>query len=194
MKNGLKAEKERLRKEFLALRAEIPQNEKTDAEKAINARFLSLASFRFADTVLLYHPIKGEPDVLPIFDAAVKAGKKVAFPRCISESCTMVYHYVSDLSELEHGSYGIHEPSPDADIYVPSRDKHDLMIVPAVSFDTEGYRIGYGKGYYDRYLNDFGGTTVGITFHRFLKQSLPRGRYDKAVDLILTEKGAFSVK
>lgn len=155
-------------------------------------KLLSLASFRFAETVLLYYPIKGEINVLPIVEAAIKAGKKVAFPLCDSESSTMTYHIVSSLNELKEGSYGIPEPSCELPVYAPSKDKNDLIIIPAVCFDRHGYRVGYGKGYYDRYLNSFGGTAVGVTFHKLLLPSVPRGRFDKHVSLIVTEKGAYS--
>ncbi len=188
----LKEEKKQLREELLALRKEISNDERKEAEAAVVMKLLSLASFRFAETVLLYYPIKGELNVLPLADAAIKAGKKVAFPLCDTESSTMTYHLVSDLSELKEGSYGIPEPPLELPVYTPSKDKNDLIIIPAVCFDRHGYRVGYGKGYYDRYLNDFGGTSVGVTFDKLLRSAVPRGRFDKHVSLIVTEKGAFS--
>ena len=188
----LKEEKKKLREELLQLRKEIPDDERKIAEGAVVSKLLSLASFRFAETVLIYYPIKGEVNVLPVAEAAIKAGKKVAFPLCDTESSTMTYHIVSDINELKAGNYGIPEPSSELPVYVPSKDKNDLIIIPAVCFDLKGYRVGYGKGYYDRYLNDFGGTAVGVTFHKLLRPSVPRGRFDKHVSLIVTEKGAFS--
>lgn len=188
----LKEEKKKLREELLQLRSEISKDDREKAESAVVMKLLSLASFRFAETVLLYYPIKGEINVLPIAEAAIKAGKRVAFPLCDTESSTMTYHVVSDLCELKAGSYGIPEPSSELPIYLPSKDKNDLIVIPAVCFDRQGYRIGYGKGYYDRYLNTFGGTAVGVTFHRLLLPSVPRGRFDKHVSLIVTEKGALS--
>ncbi len=188
----LKEEKKKLREELLQLRNEISKDDREKAESAVASKLLSLASFRFAETVLLYYPIKGEINVLPVAEAAIKAGKQVAFPLCDTESSTMTYHIVSDLKELKKGSYGIPEPSSELPVYTPSKDKNDLIIIPAVCFDRQGYRIGYGKGYYDRYLNSFGGTAVGVTFHKLLRPSVPRGRFDKHVSLIVTEKGAFS--
>ncbi|MBQ8255013.1 MAG: 5-formyltetrahydrofolate cyclo-ligase [Clostridia bacterium] len=188
----LKEEKKKLREELLQLRGEISNDEREYAEAAVVSKLLSLASFRFAETVLLYYPIKGELNVLPIVDAAIKAGKKVAFPLCDAESSTMTYHVVSDISELKAGSYGIPEPNSELPLYTPSKEKNDLIIIPAVCFDRQGYRIGYGKGYYDRYMGSFGGTAVGVTFHKLLRPSVPRGRFDKHVSLIVTEKGAFS--
>ncbi len=188
----LKEEKKKLREELLILRNEIPEDERKAAENTVVMKLLSLASFRFAETVLLYYPIKGEMDILAVANEAIKEGKKVAFPHCDTGSSTMTYHIVSSLDELKEGSYGIPEPPSELPVYTPSKDKNDLIIIPAVCFDRHGYRVGYGKGYYDRYLNDFGGTAVGVTFHRLLRSSVPRGRFDKQVSLIITEKGAFS--
>ena len=190
----LKEEKKKLREELLQLRINIPDDERKTAESAIISKVLSLASFRFAETVLLYSPIKGEIDVMPIANAAFKAKKKVAFPLCNTENSTTTYHIVSSVDQLSPGSYGIPEPSSDLPVYVPSKDKNDLIIIPAVCFDRSGYRIGYGKGYYDRYLNNFGGTAVGVTFERLVRPSVPRGHFDKHVDLLITEKGAYSFR
>ncbi len=194
MNNGLKFEKARIRETVLEQRLAISDDVRREADAAMMRRFLSLATFRFADVILLYAPIKGEPDVLLICDEARKAGKRLAFPRCHPESCTMTYGIVSSPDELVSGTYGILEPPESAERYLPSLEKHDICLVPAVCFDRTGYRIGYGKGYYDRFLSGFGGTTIGFIMHRFLSDSLPRGRYDKAVDLIITEKGVFAPK
>ncbi len=190
---GLKFEKDKIREEILPLRLAIPKEEKEAADAAMVERFLKLVTFRFAETVLFYAPVRGEPDVTAAVEEALKRGKKVAFPACIPETSSMVFRFVESLSELKTGTYGIPEPPPEAPLYLPSPKKHDLCIVPALCFDKAGYRVGYGKGYYDRFLTEFGGTTVGFTMERFLRERLPRGKYDRSVDLILTEKGVRSV-
>ncbi len=194
MNGNIKEMKDSLRKKILSERSAITDPERTAYQESIISRFLSLASYRFADTVLLYYPIKDEIDMLSVAASAIKAGKKVAFPRCDSENFTMTYHIVSSLDDLTGGTYGIPEPSPSLPIYTPSPEKNDLIVVPAVCFDKQGYRIGYGRGYYDRYLCSFGGTAVGVTFHKLLQSALPRGRFDRRVDILLTEKGAFATK
>ena len=194
MTNGLKYEKTRIRETMLAKRLAVPEEERSAADATMASRFLQLASFRFAEVILLYAPIKGEPNVLALCDPILKAGKRIAFPRCHPEDSTMTYGLVSSPDDLQPGTYGILEPPLNAEVYLPSPEKHDICIVPAVCFDRKGYRIGYGKGYYDRFLMSFGGTTVGFIMHRFLCDTLPRGRYDKAVDLMITEKGVFSPK
>ena len=192
MNTGLKWEKKRIREALLAERLAVPEELREEADAVMTARFTGLASFRFAEAVLLYYPIKGEPNVLGCFEAARKAGKAVAFPKCDPVSCSMTYGIVSSLDELVPGLYGIPEPPESAESYCPAPTKHDLCVVPAVCFDRHGRRIGYGKGYYDRFLSSFGGSSVGFTLHRFLFDNLPHGRFDRTVDLILTEKGVFS--
>ena len=194
MQNGLKGKKRQLRESLLTERMTISEEERQEAESRIASRFLNLASFRFAETVLLYAPIKGEIDLLSICHAVLNLGKQLAFPRCHDDGCTMTYHLVSSLNELACGRYGIREPLEGAPLYLPSPDKHDVCVVPAVCFDKSGYRVGYGKGYYDRFLSQFGGTTVGLVMHRFLLPEVPRGRFDRSVDLILTEKGVFPTR
>lgn len=192
MNIGLKFEKNRIREAMLEQRLAIPEALRREADTAMANRFVSLATFRFAEVILLYAPIKAEPDVLLCCEAALKAGKRLAFPRCHPDTCTMTYGIVSSPAELVKGVYGILEPPENAETYQPAPSKHDICVVPAVCFDKKGYRIGYGKGYYDRFLSGFGGTSVGFCLNRFLCDSLPRGRYDRAVDLIVTEKGVVS--
>jgi len=192
MNNGLKFEKTRIRESMLEQRLAIPAKLRYEADTAMAGRFVNLATFRFAEIILLYAPIKSEPNVLLCCEAALKAGKRLAFPRCYPDTCTMTYGMVSSPDDLVEGAYGILEPREDAEIYLPDPSKHDICVVPAVCFDKKGYRIGYGKGYYDRFLSNFGGTSVGFCLNRFLCDSLPRGRYDRAVDLIITEKGVIA--
>ncbi len=192
MHTGLKFEKNRIREAMLTQRMAIPETVRQEADMAMVSRFVNLATFRFADVILLYAPIKAEPNVLLCCEAIQKAGKRLAFPRCHPETCVMTYGIVTSPDELIRGSYGILEPHEEAEVYLPSPDKHDICIVPAVCFDKQGYRIGYGKGYYDRFLSQFGGTSIGFTLSCFLCDTLPRGRFDRSVDLIITEKGVFT--
>lgn len=194
MNASVREEKNKIRRELLALRQSISHEEKQKYERMMAHRLTSLASYRYAEAVLLYFPIKGEPDLMAqVFDTATRSGKQVAFPLCHPEDCTLTFHVVSSLDMLTDGTYGTKEPPPDAPLYVPAHDRHDIMLVPGISYDKKGFRLGYGKGYYDRYLTDFGGTAVGITFDALIRDTLPVGRYDRAVNVILTERRAYSI-
>ena len=187
---GLKNDKNRIREEMLKARLSVPEDVKCGADIIMTKKLLSLASFRYAGTILFYYPIKGEPDITGAVSAALAAGKRVAFPKCYPDGAGMIYRFVTSLDELSPAMYGIPEPPEENECYVPSPFLNDICIVPAVCFDRHGYRIGYGKGYYDRFLAGFGGTSVGFTLDCLLKDAVPRGRYDRAVDMIITEKGA----
>lgn len=191
---GIKGEKNRIREEMLKRRLSVSENAKSVADAAMVQKLLSLASFRYANTILFYYPIKGEPNLTAAVSTVLALGKRAAFPKCRPDGSKMVYKLVTSLDELSSAMYGIPEPPDENESYIPSRFLNDICIVPAVCFDRHGYRIGYGKGYYDRFLADFGGTSVGFTLDCLLKDIVPRGRYDRAVDMIITEKGAFVPK
>ena len=110
----------------------------------------------------------------------------MAFPISDPKTCTLSFRLVSSLSELSPGAYGIFEPTADAPF--AENDFLTLCVVPAVSFDRFGFRLGYGKGFYDRFLADFHGKSVGLIDSRLLTDSLPRDEFDKSVDLIITER------
>ena len=166
---------------------------RAEAEEKMCRTFLSLASFRYAETVLTYAPLKYELDLSAIAKAALEKGKKVAFPRCEKDTPKMVFRYVEDPGILRPDTFGIREPPSDAPLYVPSHSTNDVCIIPALAYDLTGCRLGYGKGYYDRYLPAFGGAKIGFALSDFIEERLPRGRYDLSVDIIITEKGVVSV-
>lgn len=187
--NSYKEKSKALRSQYLKIRGDIPAEEKAEMDAAICRRACQLAGFRFAKIVLLYAPINSEIDILPIAREALKQGKQVAFPRSNTADHTMTYHFVQDLSELKSGALGIPEPSADAPVYDPVIDGRDAVcFVPALIYDVGGYRVGYGGGYYDRYLRAFKGSKVGLIYSDLIVKRVPRGRFDIKVDIMLTEK------
>ena len=136
-------------------RANMPAEERAAKNAAVCKSVLASATYRFADTLLLYYPRADEVDVLPIARAALEAGKKVAFPKCHPADKSMDFHFVSSVDDFEKGEYDIMEPVNSLGIYNKENSLRDncICIVPAVVYDKKGYRIGYGGGYYDRYLS-----------------------------------------
>lgn len=188
---NIKEVKTRIRAEYKEKRRNIPPDEKTSLDRAVCTRFLGLSSYRFADTVLLYSPLKHEIDTSAIALDALAKGKKVAYPRCMDGN-RMVYHYVTTLDELTEGMYGIKEPDTSLPLYTPDSKMHTVCVLPAIVYDKDGYRLGYGKGYYDRFLSGFRGTKAGLIYSGFIIDSVPRGRFDMPSDIIITEKGVVS--
>lgn len=189
----IKAYKTELRTTYLAKRAAIPPEEKAMRDKKICDAILSSVSFRYAKTLLAYYPRENEVDIRPALEAALAAGKKLALPRCEGEH-KMRYHFVTTLSGLIPGSYGIPEPAAEAPLYEESNESSTLCLVPGVVFDRHGYRIGYGGGYYDRFLHNFRGSVVGVVYRDFIIPSLPYGRYDLALPVMITDGGIVCAK
>ncbi len=191
----IKREKDAIRKEFSAKRDSIPlEHRALYSEKICNCA-KNLVSFRHADIILLYAPIKSEIDVMPLAKAALEQGKKIAFPRCNTEDRTMKFHFISSFDDFEIGAYGIREPKSSLPVYDPENTPGvAVCFVPGIAFDVFGYRLGYGKGYYDKFLNVFRGSTIGFTFNSLITDKLPRGRFDLHCDIMITESGIKQLK
>ena len=185
----LKLQKDKIRTQYIDMRRKIDENEKSERDAKIRSLFMALVTYRYCDTLLLYVPTKREIDVMPLALSAIAAGKKVAFPACDTSIRTMEFRYVTDpKAQLTNMNMSISEPDKSCPVYSPGTG-HAVCLVPAIVYDGKGYRLGYGKGYYDRYLVNFTGTKVGFVYSDFIVDSVPRGRYDLAVDVLVTDKG-----
>ena len=192
---NVKEHKMRLRTDMRKKRDQLTPEERKEMDSAICRRLISLAGFRYADEILTYAPLQGEVDISEVNEAALKCGKTLAFPRCISETSTMDFYEVNSLDQLEKGSFSIMEPRNDCKIWSPDGKKNVFCIIPAMAYDKEGYRLGYGKGFYDRFLAGRDFVKIGVAYSRFLVDyKLPRGRFDLSVNVIVTEKGCHFVK
>lgn len=187
---SIKKEKDEMRAAASERRRAMTKEEREARDAKICSVMQSLVSYRYANVILMYAPLEYEIDIMPIAKAALEKGKLVAFPRCNVENKTMNYHIVTNLDDLKPDAYGIREPDPSLPIYTPEDYRgSSLCLVPGVLYDKAGYRIGYGKGYYDRYLSSFGGCSIGIVYSDFILDTVPRGRFDVNVNILLTEKG-----
>ncbi len=105
-----------------------------------------------------------------ILHRALAEGKALYLPRCLDDAGQMAFYRVQALEELESGSFGVREPSLAAPQYNMDLDGQALCLVPGLCFDNKGYRLGYGKGYYDRFLAKFRGVTLGLCYNDFLQR------------------------
>ena len=177
---------------FSSLRSSITAEKRKEKSVTVCNAVLSLTSFSECDTLFLYAPIKSEVDVYPLFKEALSRGIKVAFPISIKESSTLDFRFVSAEDELALGAYSIREPRSD----LPRADftERSICIVPALSFDKNGSRLGYGKGFYDRFLSRFTGLTIGVTFSELKCDLLPTDEFDIPVNIIITDKESVKTK
>jgi 5-formyltetrahydrofolate cyclo-ligase len=126
-----------------------------------------------------------EVDTYRIIRKAWDQGKLVAAPKCYPEAKRMSFRIISELSQLESVFYGLLEPM-EAKTAAINKEEIDLLIVPGLGFTRDGYRLGFGGGYYDRYLTDFSGKTVSLAFHSQILPSFNTENYDIPVSKIIT--------
>lgn len=185
--NDIRTVKSELRAGFKNKRSGMPESVKLSMDVEIQCRFLTLRQYAECDTLFTYVSKDIEVDTYSLIKAAWANGKRVAVPRCVTNTRQMEFYYIKSLDDLESGAFGVMEPAVDKCELVTDFST-GLCIVPGLSFDAEGFRLGYGKGYYDRFLSKFGGETVGLCYSNCIKWKLPHGRYDRPVDLIVTDR------
>ena len=192
MQHSLRDEKGRFRDKHKSLRINLPKDEKSVRDRKIYEFLIKTMAYKDSSQILMYSALPLEVSTSEIFKKAVLDGKKCYFPKCFDYG-KMEFYSAEGTELLEKGRFGIFEPVPDADKkYKPKN--FDICIVPALAYDQEGYRMGFGKGFYDRFLSSFAGTKIGICYRENIETCLPRGRYDIHVDILITEKGLFKLK
>lgn len=179
--------KTELRQKYRSLRQSMPKEIKDEKDTAIANQVRRLWQYENNSILLIYVSTEIEVDTFRIIRQAWEDGKRVAVPRCVPDTRNMEFYYIDSTDELEPGMFGVLEPSANPERLYQERDG-GLCIVPAFSYDWQGYRLGYGKGYYDRFLSRFEGNMVGICYSDCVQRSLPHGRYDRPVELLVTEK------
>lgn len=185
------AAKKTLRAFYKKERAAISKDTRAEFDTAICSNLANLSAIKSAATILVYYPVKNEPDILGFIKAMYDIGKRVAFP-VSNNDCTLTFRYVERLDDMILGSYDIPEPKEEAEAVTNFSDC--VCIVPALVFDKSGYRVGYGKGYYDRFLKNFSGVSIGIAYSSFVVDALPREDTDLCVNAIITERGIICPK
>lgn len=177
--------KKRLRTVHLKLRAQMEQREQAD--KAIAARLFDAPFYASAKTVMTYLSYRSEPDTLGIVARMLADGKTVCAPVC-SENGRMEAFAFADVGVLMPSALGILEPPQQRRV---SPSEIDLCLVPGCCFNGKGHRIGYGGGYYDRYLQSFPGITCGL-FYDCLKTEFLAEETDIPLHYIITEKRCYA--
>lgn len=143
--------KKELRKEILARRNALSKEERCEKSKVIAKQVIALEEFHRSNKILLYAPIKSEVETQNIYQEAKRRGKDIYYPRVLGDR--MEFYLVDDTTEFDTSRFGICEPIPESNIaFEPSEEDEIFVLMPGAVFDIEGNRIGYGGGYYDKYL------------------------------------------
>ena len=186
IKNPPLEDKSVQRKLYIEKRKILIKNKehKSALDDEIQSRLILSAEYRSSDSVLLYAARESEIATAKIFYAAIANCKRVAYPRC-GDDGTMRFFIVNSPSELKKGRFGIFEPVEDCPELIP--DEHTLCVCPCLCCDMDGYRLGFGGGWYDRFLGGFCGKKAALCYTEALIPALTHEDHDIPVDMIVTD-------
>lgn len=182
-------EKRSIRSKILKLREALTPVEWKDRSARIRQRLLRSKVWQEANHIALYHSVKKEVDTTGLIEAAWEEQKLVYLPKCEPKRRLLTFYRIDSFDQLEVVYYGLPEPDP-ARCAPLEMSQLDLAVVPGLAFDRQGYRLGYGGGYYDRFLAGLpdGVITLSLAFQfQVWADPLPRDTYDLPVHTILTE-------
>ena len=178
--------KKDIRKRVLEERNCITDREWEERSRNIYHNVVTHPFFLQADTIYCYVDYRREVGTRQIMEYAWKLNKKVAVPKVNDDE--MEFYYIHSFEDLQEGFKGIEEP---LDTY-PAKDEHALIIMPGAAFDTTCNRIGYGKGYYDKYLHAHPNhKTIAIAFELQMVKHVPADEYDICPEIIITEEKTY---
>lgn len=182
--------KEALRSTFRVRRSALSKEERARADLRIASRLLELPEVVRADCVFTYLSFGSEVDTRFVITQCWEMGKLVCLPRCAA-GYTLTWHAVEDLDHLVRSRFGMEEPAAGAPQAQPAGSVYSVALVPGLAFDRRGFRLGYGGGYYDRFLPAFSGVSIGLCRSDLLSDELPSlSEYDYPVDLVVTDDEA----
>lgn len=192
---GTDADKSSLRSNYLAVRRTLPASNRATADARIRASLAGFDLFEQARMVLAYVSFGPEVDTRSLIGGLLAEGRRVAVPRVEHEPHKMSFCEISSMDELRPGTMGILEPASDAPALTVLDMVRTVCLVPGLVFDGAGRRVGYGGGYYDRFLAFYPGDKIGLARTTMLSSNpLPAGGLDVPVDFIATESGIWNCR
>lgn len=184
-------EKKELRRQVRSQLASLEAEQLRREDDAMFARFLALPQVEKAKTIFAFWGIPGrEPETGRLVQELTALGKRVGLPRMLPEHQMEVRLYDPNIP-MHSVAFGIQEPGEDCPLI--AREEIDLILVPAVCYDRQGYRLGFGGGYYDRWLEHFSGYRVGLCRSCILQDHVPTEAHDTKVDTLITELECLSL-
>lgn len=190
----VKLEKNNLRSKYKSLRMAISKKRKFDMDMKVYNNLLSTYEYMNCSVLFTYVSKKLEVDTLGIIKSSINFGKRVAVPKCISSKKKMDFYFINSLDDLFLGAFDILEPRESKCEKVEKYPEDSLCLVPGLAFDFSGQRLGYGKGYYDRFLENYKGNTAGLCYITCVRQNLPVEEKDKCVKILVTDESVIKFK
>ena len=180
-------EKQRLREERLAAREALSEQERSVLDDRITQKLLATSEYVEATTVLTDVSVSSEVSTRMFIESALRDGKTVAVPRCLPGHC-LEFVAITSLDQLIAAPFGLLEPPKELPALTEEQMDASICIVPALLIDTKGYRLGYGAGFYDRFLSTYPGKKICLAYQQSLSRTtLPHTAFDVAVDVVITE-------
>ncbi len=176
--------KEEIRKEALEKRSSLTEEQIEKKSQEIQEK--SLKELEKAETVLVYAFYRKEVRTDDLIQDLLDLGKEVGVPKTEGKKITPVK--ISSLEDLTENPDGIREPATGKKL---EKKEIDACITPGLKFDKQGNRIGYGEGYYDRFLQNFKGEKIGLTYQELIEEKIPTDEWDIQMDKIITEKKVY---
>lgn len=179
--------KDDMRQKYQVIRNNVEN--KLEKSDIIKEKLTNTEAYKKSDIIALYYSFPFEVNTLEIMKQALIEGKKVILPRVMDKETINFYSICSIDEVIDESKFGVIEPSPSEETFVEPR-KVDLVVVPGVCFDENKNRLGFGKGYYDRYLSKaINAKKIGLAFQNqiLIDGEIPTNKYDVKVDMIITE-------
>ncbi|UUX33574.1 5-formyltetrahydrofolate cyclo-ligase [Fundicoccus culcitae] len=186
----MKAVKKALRQEMLALRASLSDDYRLSSDQAIVEHVLASELYENAKVVFCFVSMPGEVNTQPIIEDAIAKGKVVCVPKVMAKGHMEAFQ-IKSYNDFEVSDYGIREPKAGSLLIEP--DQIDLGIIPNIVVSKDGYRLGYGGGFYDRYLLRSKMVRLAVCREALIQEVLPIEAHDEKVDFIASETGLIEV-
>lgn len=187
--------KSTVREIALGLRSVLTREEREEKSQKIQSIVTGVVEFQKANTIMSFLNFRDEVDTTALAENILESGKRLILPRCAPQG-VLIPAEINDLKEdIEPGKWGIREPKKESLVSV-NPEEIDLIIIPGAAFDRQGNRLGYGGGYYDRFLNHLRPEVpkIALAFACQILPEIPLDPYDLSVDALVTEDGVLWFK
>lgn len=186
--NDTKNIKKDLRKKMMSKALALPESYKKDADARITQLLLGLPEYKDASTVFCFVGVEHEINTRPFLDQALADGKRLAVPLCVGKA-VMEARRIFSLDELKRGYYGLYEPDKSSEL-IPM-DEVEFAVIPCLTADHKGNRLGHGGGFYDTLFNEYNNVPAAIICRERMCGEVPTEVFDHRFSITVTEDGVF---
>lgn len=185
-KSDIQKIKKELRKKMLSKALSLKENYKNDADRRITQLLLGLPEYKKANTVFCFAGVEHEINTRPFLEQVFADGKRLAVPLCVGKG-TMEARRIFSLDELKKGCYGLYEPEKSSEL-IPM-DEVEFAVIPCLTTDHKGNRLGHGGGFYDTLFNKYNNVPAAIICRELMCGDVPTEPFDHRFSITVTEDG-----